>query len=120
MKKGQPPELFEELTLPDTEDHTPKGPAKFAGTDNPRDLRVISALLTRPRKREDVDRAAGCSNGPDLIMRLRRLGLEIKCDKVPAIDRDGFPIRFGVYHFTNDDRRKLTAWQRLRDEKGRA
>ncbi len=47
--------------------------AKFLGTDNPRELRVIQALLTRPRRREDVDAIAGASNGPDLISNLRDL-----------------------------------------------
>ena len=28
---------------------------KFTGTDNPRHLRVIPALMARPRRREDVD-----------------------------------------------------------------
>lgn len=113
MKKGQPP-LFAELALPDPEDSTPKTATKFTGTDNLRHLRVISAALVRSRKREEIDRIAGCSNAPELIAELRRRGLEFPCDRVPAIDRDGFPIRYGVYHFTNDDRRKITAWQRQR------
>ena len=113
MKKGQPP-LFAELTLADTKDSTAKTACKFAGTDNQRHLRVIHSALARSRKREEVDRIAGCSNGPELIAELRRRGLDFPCDRVPAIDRDGYPIRYGVYSLTNSDRRKIAAWNRSR------
>lgn len=95
-------------------------PGHFLGTDNHRDLRVIHAALVRSRKREEIDRIAGCSNGPDLILRLRRLGLEFPCDRVPGFDRDGLPIKFGVYYLTNSDRRKINAWLRLRNKDGKA
>jgi hypothetical protein len=114
MKKSQPPELFEELTLADTKDSTAKAAGRFVGTNNPRHLRVIAALSARARKREEIDRIAGCSNAPELIAELRRRGLEFPCDRVPGIDRDGYQIRFGVYHSTDSDRRKLAAWQRQR------
>ena len=87
---------------------------KFSGTDNPRHLRAIHSLLTGPRKREEIDRIAGVSNGPELIAELRRRGLRTPCQRTPGIDRDGHPIRFGVYYLTDDDRRKLSAWLRLR------
>jgi hypothetical protein len=120
MEKGQLP-IFAELTLADTEDSTAKAASsKFTGTDNPRHLRVIHSALVRSRKREEIDRIAGCSNAPELIAELRRRGLEFPCVRVPAIDRDGYPIRYGVYHLTNDDRRLLAAWQRLRDARGKA
>lgn len=112
MKKGQPPELFEELTLAGTKDSTAKTAGKFAGTDNPRHLRVIHSSLARPRKREEIDCIAGASNGPELIAELRRRGLEFPCNRVPGIDRDGCTIQFGIYHLTDNDRRKLAAWLR--------
>jgi hypothetical protein len=93
-------------------------PAKFAGTDNPRHLRAIHALNTRPMPREHLDRAAGCSNGPELVAELRRRGLEVPCQRVSDTDRDGLPIRRGVYHFTEKDRRKLATWRRLRQKGG--
>jgi hypothetical protein len=107
MKKSQLPELFEELTLRDSKDSTTKAAAKFSGTDNPRHLRVLVGLETRARKREEIDRIAGCSNGPELIAELRRRGLDIPCDRVPAIDRDGKPTRPGVYHLNATDRSKI-------------
>ena len=109
MEKGQLP-IFAELTLADTKDFTPKGPSKFSGTDNPRHLRVIHSLLIRPRKREEIDRIAGASNGPELIAELRRRGLNTPCHRTPGIDRDGYPIKFGVYEFDGSDRRELNRW----------
>ena len=83
---------------------------KFSGTDNPRHLRALPALMNRPLPREHGDRAAGCSNFPDLIAELRRRGLEIPCERVPDRDRDGNAIKRGVYHLTDADRRKLARW----------
>ncbi|MCK2097117.1 hypothetical protein [Thauera aromatica] len=83
-------------------------------TDNPRDQRVLAFLLQRPAKREEVDRVAGASNGPDLIAGLRRRGLELPCERIDAVDRDGRPCRPGVYHMTAADRRKVYAWLRRR------
>lgn len=84
--------------------------SKFQGTDNPRHLRAIHALQTRPMPREHLDKAAGCSNGPELVAELRRRGLDVPCARVPDFDRDGRAIRRGVYYLTDQDRRKLTRW----------
>lgn len=43
-------------------------------TDNPRHQSALALLLQRPARREEIDRAAGCSNAPDLIGELRRRG----------------------------------------------
>lgn len=86
----------------------------FLGTDNPRHLRVIQAAWVRPIPREQLDREAGCSNGPDLVAELRRRGLEMPCTRTKKKDRDLFDVYPGVYYFTDSDRRKLTAWKRKR------
>lgn len=91
-----------------------KSPAHFLGTDNPRHLRVIQALLTRPLPREQLDQVAGCSNGPDLVAELRRRGLKAPCERTKKKDRDLFDCWPGVYHFTAQDRRKVNAWKRRR------
>ena len=91
---------------------------QFTGTDNPRQLRIIDALLYRPRHREDVDSIAGCSNGPDLVAELRRRGLDVPCERVPFIDRDGFSCRPGVYSLTTTDRRKIYVWMAKRKKGG--
>ena len=83
---------------------------KFTGTDNPRQLRVIPALMVRPRRREDVDSIAGCANGPELIAELRRRGLEVPCNRITFTDRDGCVCRPGVYSFTTKDRRLVNQW----------
>jgi hypothetical protein len=97
----QPAEIFTKDTLKFT---------FFLGTSNPRHLRVIQALMTRPRRREDIDSIAGCSNGPQLIADLRWLGLIIPCTRISFIDRDGFPCRPGIYNFTHHDRRLINHW----------
>jgi hypothetical protein len=89
-------------------------PAIFLGTENPRQLRVIRAVEVRPTPREEIDRIAGCSNGPDLIAGLRELGLEIPCTRTKKLDRDMFVCWPGVYHLTQRDRRLLNDWKRRR------
>lgn len=79
-------------------------------TANPRHQRALALLLNRPAKREELDRIAGCSNSPELIAELRRRGLDVPCERVPALDRDGLPCRPGVYHLTDTDRAKLRHW----------
>jgi hypothetical protein len=112
-------ELFDDIAIESCDVDYTENPAKeFSGTDNPRHLRVIHALLIRPRKREDVDRIASCSNAPELVAELRRRGLSVPCLRVPAVDRDGYTIRFGVYSLPECDRRKVNAW--LRKRKGGA
>lgn len=66
--------------------------------------RALRALLSGPVMREDVDRIAGASNGPAVIRQLRRQGLEIRCEVVKRIDRDGKACRPGRYSIADDDR----------------
>jgi hypothetical protein len=119
MKKAQPPQIAE-LDLPDTEDFTGNSARKFTGTDNRRHLRVIRALMLRPRRREEIDRIAGASNGPELIAELRRRGLRAPCKQAPGIDRDGRIIKSGIYEFDGDDKHAVNVWILLRDAKGKA
>lgn len=82
----------------------------FTGTDNPRHLRVIQALMTRPLPREQLDTIAGASNGPELVAELRRRGLVTPCTRTKKKDRDLFDCWPGVYHFTQQDRRRVKQW----------
>lgn len=93
---------------------------KFTGTDNPRHLRALAVLLRRPVSREELDHIAGCSNGPELVAELRRRGLEVPCERINFVDRDGFICRPGVYLLTDGDRRKLHQWMAKRQKKGGA
>ena len=97
-----------------------KSTASFLGTDNPRHLRVIQAVSVRPIPREHLDTVAGCSNGPALVSDLRGLGLQIPCTRTKRKDCDLFDCWPGVYHLTEQDRRKLKAWKRERASKGQA
>ena len=93
----------------------PKKPTVFAGTSNPRQLRVIAALMRRPQPRKQIDGVAGCSNGPALIADLQGKGLDIPCERIHAIDRDGRLCKPGVYSFTLTDRRKIFKWMAMRE-----
>jgi hypothetical protein len=107
------PDLFPQ---PEPAEHSTSS-AQFSGTTNPRHLRVIHSLMIRARRREEIDRIAGASNGPELIAELRRRGLRATCHRTPGIDRDGQPIKFGIYCFDEHDRRAIATWLRLRDRK---
>jgi hypothetical protein len=89
-------------------------PARFIGTDNPRQLRAIAVLMRRPIPRTNLDDVVGASNSPELVAELRRRGLEVPCERIVFIDRDGYTCRPGVYSFTAKDRRLIWAWQAKR------
>jgi hypothetical protein len=105
MKKAKLP-LKAELDLGHTEDSTQKSKRKFAGTSNPRHLRMLRELLFKESlSREAVDRIAGVSNGPQIVAELRRLGLDLPCVRTPVVARDGRKVWRGVYWLTASDRR---------------
>lgn len=108
MDKAQLP-VFAELSLGgDTQDSTALTTGrKFSGTANPRHLRVLDALMRRPLPREQLDRVAGASNGPDLVAELRRRGLDLPCYRVPVLDRDNRLAHIGVYALTPMDVRLM-------------
>lgn len=95
-----------------------KAHASFCGTENPRHLRAIHALLRRPMPREHLDTEAGASNGPALVADLRDLGLQPPCDRVPCLDRDGREVKRGIYHLTQRDRICIARWQARRAHGG--
>ncbi|MCA8422050.1 hypothetical protein LGN30_02500 [Burkholderia seminalis] len=86
----------------------------FNGTANPRHLRALAVLQNRPMPREELDGFVGCSNLPDIIARLRAMGLTLPCVRVPCVDRDGIEVRRGVYCLTTSDRRKVARWLKSR------
>lgn len=108
-------ELFSELSVENLRPRPKAIFSKFAGTENPRHLRAITALLQRARFKNDLQAITGASNTPELVAELRRRGLETPCEKVPMIDRDGLIVHPGIYSFSERDRRKLHAWMRERD-----
>ena len=95
--------------------------AKFTGTDNPRHLRAIAALLRRPISRQELDSVAGCANSPALVSDLRDLGLgddNLQCERIEFTDRDGHVCRPGVYSFSEKGRRMIYAWMAKRTHGG--
>lgn len=75
----------------------------------PRQRRLAEALAPGGWiRREDVDRIAGASNGPDVVAQLRRRvtgrdGIEMQM--VKGQDRDGQAVEFGRYRMTAEGRR---------------
>lgn len=81
-------------------------------TISPRFRRAINALLNQPIMREYLDQVVGCSNGPDLIAGLRRMGLSIPCERIERFDKDGNSCWPGRYSFTPEDRRVVNEWNK--------
>ena len=108
-------ELFSELCIDKTSPQLRANAAsKFTGTDNPRHLRAIHALMQRSRFKNDLQNITGASNTPELVAELRRRGLETPCEKVPVLDRDGLVTHPGIYSFNAPDRRKINSWMSKR------
>lgn len=70
----------------------------------PRYYRALRALAAGPLMREELDRAAGASNGPDTVAALVRAGWRIECERLNRIDRDGRPCKPGRYTLQADQR----------------
>jgi len=75
-----------------------------------RQMRAINALRSRPIMREELDRLAGCSNSPELVRQLRCKGLDIECQKISVLDRDGKVCKSGRYEFAPEAIVTLRAW----------
>lgn len=90
---------------------SPDMSGRFLGTDNPRELRAIELLMRGPLSREELDKKAGSTNSPEIIRRLRSRGLELPCERIDFIDRDGKLCHPGVYHLTESDRHKVRRWE---------
>ena len=73
----------------------------------PRQKRALDPLWQGPLMREQLDRAAGCSNGPQLVKDLRERGVDIDCTLVESTDRDGRPCKPGRYELTGKGRDAL-------------
>lgn len=100
------------MKTPEPSYENPSAPnsAQFTGTRNLRHLRVLMALLHGSRTREETDQIAGCSNSPQLIRNLRKLGLDLPCRRLRHIDRDGKKCAPGIYSLTDSDRQMVLAF----------
>ena len=101
-------QIFPELTVAHIVSKVSVGDLRIS--DNPRDFRAVDALLKGDVPREMLDRITGSSNSPELVAGLRRRGLEIKCYRVPRLDRDGKLCRPGVYRLSPISRPDARKW----------
>ena len=69
-------------------------------SQNPRELRAINALYRGDCTRGDLDKIIGTFNSPAVVLQLREKGLEIICELVPCVTRDGYPAVYGLYKLT--------------------
>lgn len=79
-----------------------------------RQARVLQALLTAKgwTSREQIDRISGASNGPAVILALRRkvTGHDgIQMERFGSTDRDGQPCHPGAYKLAKSARRVVRA-----------
>lgn len=80
---------------------------------NARMIRLVWALLHGPLWREVADRVGKCSNSPDEIAKIRRLGPgaeHLVCTRYTVIDSDGKPCRPGRYSLTPTGHAMLAEW----------
>lgn len=74
----------------------------------PRAFRLMLALLNAPRSREECDRLAPASNSPHYIGQLRqRFKLDLPCERVSFVTKDGVLSWYGRYHATPADKAKM-------------
>ena len=86
---------------------TPNTSTPLPAMRSQRQHRVLLALLTGSKTREQLDRIAGASNSPDVVYRLRlRFGLELPCRLETITDMDSKPVERGVYSLTEQDAQK--------------
>jgi hypothetical protein len=71
---------------------------------SPRQARLLLAMLHRPVMRRDADRIAGATNSPDVVLHLRRMGLEIDTERLAVMNQDGNLSHVGKYHLKPESR----------------
>jgi hypothetical protein len=69
--------------------------SRFLGTHNPRHLRVLAVLLVRRLFREELDKIAGCSNGPELVAECAAVGWKFPVSLSRAWTRTASPADRG-------------------------
>lgn len=103
----------------------PMPASPFYGPSNPRQARVLDALITRRRMSQNAVREiGGALNGPHVIAELRAQGLskltDLCTEWVKCIDRDGQKVRYGIYVLTDEGLAKVRAWQASQDKSAAA
>jgi hypothetical protein len=70
-------------------------------------VRILHALKTRPITREHIDPLAGCRKGRKFVAELHRLGHDDAYVGVKKMSRDLVDCWPDVYHFTQQNRRRV-------------
>lgn len=107
------------MKTPEPSNENPSAPNSANSKTNkltPRQLRTIAALIDKPTgwiSREQIDRIAGASNGPQIIFELRRKvtgydGLDMA--RMDAVDRDGKPCKPGFYRINAKGRERVAKY----------
>ena len=69
----------------------------------PYEHRLLSQLLRGQTSRKILDGIIGTTNTPEYVSRLRKRGLNIGMEWIPAINRDGKKIRHGAYYLPSHE-----------------
>lgn len=67
---------------------------------------AVVALLAAPHSREQLDRVARCSNSPNVVMKLRRRGIEISTQRVVFEGPSGRKSWHGRYELSSEGRQR--------------
>lgn len=98
-----------QMICPEFVDQTLAG--QFSGPSTLRQARLLEALEIAPLTRREVDKVSGALNGPQIVLELRRRGLEIPCELIVVYDRDGNRRETGRYSLTPRDLEKMKQWR---------
>lgn len=77
---------------------------------SPRWRRAFKMLLQAPCTSMTISIGAGVSNVTALIFAMRCKGLQIPCEMVELLNRDGDTCRAGKYSLSQSDRKKVRSW----------
>ena len=99
------------MKTPDTTKAESSAPNKRNFKLTARQSRLCEAFAKRSKLwREEVDRIAGASNGPEIMLQLKGKGLAWQCDRIKKVDRDGNPCEPGIYFIVGNGWETLRAW----------
>lgn len=78
-----------------------------------REQRIIDLLLDgQQHSRNEITARCGPTNVSDTVEKMKRkTGLEVPCQRLPVLDRDGKTVQAGFWWLTEDDRQAIRGWK---------